>query len=367
MMKYVMAILMLVVLMVGCAPSCNTVPTQPQLPVAVDNKSTPIATVVVPLRDSKSTQTVNVIAQDVTENALKSTALIFSTNQLWADKARTNFWDEISQYQGIAGQRFGSIPNINSHYWTQGTGVIIDKNGYILTNRNNLECNAPCDKAGLEGTAPMFIYVFIFEQGSLSISPSRAHVATVIGKLPHDDLAVIKIAPPIGDLPYVPLGDSDALTIGQKVAIINYSMDVLTTDPDNIFPITAEGTISSITQADTYPINYYVDEHYTAKVIQMSAPVDRRDKGSPVINKSGELVGLIISRLIYQDNLGFAIAINEAKDLIKASCISPSATPPTQPEAEATTPIITAKPVSWGDSVTYANDKYGVRLSEYLG
>ena len=172
MMKYVMAILMLVVLMVGCAPSCNTVPTQPQLPVAVDNKSTPIATVVVPLRDSKSTQTVNVIAQDVTENALKSTALIFSTNQLWADKARTNFWDEISQYQGIAGQRFGSIPNINSHYWTQGTGVIIDKNGYILTNRNNLECNAPCDKAGLEGTAPMFIYVFIFEQGSLSISPS---------------------------------------------------------------------------------------------------------------------------------------------------------------------------------------------------
>jgi hypothetical protein len=97
----------------------------------------------------------------------------------------------------------------------------------------------------------------------------------------------------------------------------------------------------------------------------MSAPVDRRSKGGPVINRSGELIGLIISRLIYQDNLGFAIAINEAKDLIKTAGPSPSSTPPTAtssapPSTPSVTPALIAKPVSWGDSATYTNDTYNI-------
>ena len=365
-MKKILFILIIITCLVGCIQITVKVPDSSKT-VTADNKS--VEASVEPLQPATSAPATNSgnvpVATDAMETALKSTVLIFSTNQLLGDQARGNFWDEISQYQNsVAGRHFGNIPDINKHYWTQGAGVIIDKNGYILTNRNNLECEVPCDIVGVEGQSPQVIYVFTFEQGRVSLSPSRAYIATVIGKLPHDDLAIIKITPTNGDLPCVPLGDSAALKIGQKVTIIDYSADALTTDPNNISPITAEGTISSMEQADTYPINYYVGDHYTANVIQMSAPVDRRSKGAPVINKAGELVGLIISRLIYQDNLGFAIAINEAKDLIRTTCPPPSATPPATtsapPSASAAPPTIVANPASWGESITYTNNTYGV-------
>jgi len=79
-----------------------------------------------------------------------------------------------------------------------GSGSVIDTDGHILTNNHVVE-----------GATKL----------TVSFGGDKVYPATVVGRDPDTDLAIIKIEPPAG-LPVVPLGDSDKLSVGQKVLAI---------------------------------------------------------------------------------------------------------------------------------------------------
>jgi len=342
-MKYVMAAFMLVILLMGCTPSGNTVPIQPQTPGAVDNKSIQSLPPVVQPTDNKTTQAIDVVVNpDMTENALKSTVLIFSTNQLEMEKAKNNFWDGIELIKPIITERqVTNYTDIFTRNWKQGTGVLIDENGYILTSRYNIEdCDYPCGRSiALVASGAQLIYVFMPEaNGAIKIERGQEYIATVICKHPQDDLAIIKITPRNGVLPYCTTGDSDSIKRSEGVTAIGYPSDLLYMDSQSAYKwktgtvdlvcesTITDGIVSAKRKFDTYPVNYTMDElnaDYSVNVIQTDADINFGNSGGPLIDKSGKIVGIVVVKVFGNAGLGFAIAINEAKDLIKAALARP--------------------------------------------
>lgn len=350
-MKNVMAIFMLLIVAVGCAHSCNAVPTQPQTPVAVDNKSIQVPPIVAQPSENKTAVAINanspINSPDIFKNAQDSTVLIFSTNQYEMEEAKAAFWFEIDISKPVSSGKTPPIhwnENKNFRVWRQGSGTIIDERGYIITNRIVIEdCAYPCGTLGgittmTNQSGAQLIYVFLSENGGIKITPGNAYIATVVCKHPHEDMAILKISPRGKAFPYLPLGNSNSERIGQNIKAIGYPADILYLDNYkkydyqtgvlnfNIDALVKSGETSSLRKWDTFPYNTSIEEqknNYSANVFQVNFEVNRGSCGGPLINPNGEVTGIIVTELLYQQGVGHAIAINEATDLIKAALARP--------------------------------------------
>ena len=333
-------ILIGLILLTGCVPTENITANISQKLIISENKNVQAVTVVSDINQINQPKN-NEKETNAIENALKSTVLIFSTNQLGMEMAKNNFWDGIELLKPILEERqVTNYPDIFRRSWKQGSGVIIDKNGYILTSRFVIEdCAYPCgDSLGTVGLGAQLIYVFVYEKGKLRLERGQEYIATVICKHPHDDLAIIKITPRNGDLPYAPLGDSSLLKKAQSVIALGYPMDILYAEAWSSYkwkskilefqcdPTTTSGIVSAKRKFDIYPINSTMEElnaDYSVEVIQTDAAVNRGNTGGALIDNSGKVVGIGVGKLIYGEGLGFAIAINEAKEIVKVALARP--------------------------------------------
>lgn len=162
--------------------------------------------------------------------------------------------------------------------FTAGTGCIINPNGTILTGSHVIAETKDLEVTTYDG---------------------KVYKAKVVGNLgKHKDLALIKIEPK-NKLATVKLGDSDNLKIGQRVLTIG--------NPFGFSGTLTQGIISRI--------------DYAKGKIQTDAAINPGCSGGPLLNTSGEVIG--INQSIYNpDNnmsnigIGFAIPINEAKKLL---------------------------------------------------
>jgi len=165
----------------------------------------------------------------------------------------------------------------------QGTGFIIDKRGYILTNNHVIE-NA--------------------REINVTLSNGKKLSATLVGRDATSDLAVIKIAGDnITDL--AELGDSSKLQVGQKALAIG--------NPFGLGQTLTTGIISALNRSIVTEDNTQIDD-----VIQTDAPINPGNSGGPLLNSSGEVIGINTSIFTtsggYQ-GIGFAIPINQAKEI----------------------------------------------------
>ncbi len=161
-----------------------------------------------------------------------------------------------------------------------GSGTIIDKEGYILTNYHVIE------------RAEKIIVKF----------DKTTCEAQIIGKDPATDLALIKIKPK-SELTPAPLGDSDKIKVGQWVAAIG-----------SPFGLTHTITCGIISGKERR-LNYFV------KFIQTSAQISPGNSGGPLVNLKGEVIGIntmILSKQGTWMGIGFAIPINTAKKILPA-------------------------------------------------
>ena len=169
-----------------------------------------------------------------------------------------------------------------------GTGVIVDEQGHILTNNHVI------------GEA---------DEVSVRLSNEKVVKASVVGKDPRTDLAVIKIK--VNDkLPRTAkLGDSDKLKIGEWVVAAGASFGLDNTITAGI--VSAKGrAISGGSQYEDF--------------IQTDAAINPGNSGGPLVNLRGEIVGIntaIVSKSGGYMGIGFAIPINMAK-LVMESLIS---------------------------------------------
>jgi len=161
-----------------------------------------------------------------------------------------------------------------------GSGVIISKDGYIVTN------NHVIDGA---------------ERLEVTLNDNRQFNATVVGADPNTDLALIKID--ASDLPVIPMGDSDALKVGEWVLAVGNPFGLTSTVTSGIVSAKAR-SISSATNGRPMGLESY---------IQTDAAVNPGNSGGALVNLNGELVG--INSAIYSQTgsyAGYSFAIPTA-------------------------------------------------------
>lgn len=161
----------------------------------------------------------------------------------------------------------------------QGSGFIISKDGYILTNNHVVE-NA--DKI------------------TVTLSDNEKMEAKLIGTDPQSDVALIKIENG-KDLPVIPMGNSDALEVGEWVIAIG-----------NPFGLSQTVTVGVVSAKGRSRVGINEYENF----IQTDAAINPGNSGGPLLNIYGEVVGInsaLFSRTGGYMGIGFAIPINMVK------------------------------------------------------
>jgi serine protease Do len=162
-----------------------------------------------------------------------------------------------------------------------GTGVIIDKEGFILTNNHVVE---------------------MADEIKVKLADEKEFLAKIIGRDQKTDLALIKIESDKALSP-LPLGDSDKLEVGEWVVAIG--------NPFGLGNTVTAGIVS----AKYRQIGQSSYDNY----IQTDASINPGNSGGPLLNTAGEVVGIntaIFSQSGGNIGIGFAVPINMAKDLL---------------------------------------------------
>jgi serine protease Do len=163
----------------------------------------------------------------------------------------------------------------------QGSGFLIDANGYIVTN------NHVVDRA---------------TKIVVTMNDGRKLDATLVGHDPKTDLALIKVNGT--NLPHVAFADSDAARVGDWVLAIG-----------NPFGLGGTATAGIISARGRHIENGPYDDY-----LQIDAPINFGNSGGPLFNVSGQVIG--INTAIFSPNggnigIGFAIPATQAKNVIK--------------------------------------------------
>ena len=187
-------------------------------------------------------------------------------------------------------QFFGNRGNYNQKVQGLGSGFIISPDGYIITNDH------------VAGSATEI---------TITMTDGSHHEAKIIGTDPVSDICLLKID--AENLPYIELGTSDDLIIGEWVIALG--------NPFGLFELNDKPTVTvgviSATGMNLEPIN----DRYYLNMIQTDAAINGGNSGGALVNSLGQVIGM--NTLIYtaggvQGNigLGFAIPINKIKRII---------------------------------------------------
>jgi serine protease Do len=159
-----------------------------------------------------------------------------------------------------------------------GSGFIIDKDGYIVTNNHVID------------NADKIVVI---------LNNEKEFEAQIIGRDKNTDLALIKIESN-HNLPVLRFGDSDALKVGQWVVAIGNPFGLEQTVTAGI--VSAKGRVIGSGPYDDF--------------IQTDASINPGNSGGPLLNMEGEVVGINTAIVAGGQGIGFAIPVNLAKNII---------------------------------------------------
>ncbi|MFW6365721.1 MAG: Do family serine endopeptidase [Spirochaetota bacterium] len=186
----------------------------------------------------------------------------------------------ISSEKPVGGNRGFGLPFDNPRTARAlGSGVIIDKRGYIVTNYHVIK-----DASNI----------------TVTLSDNREFKSKVIGEDPATDLAVIQISDTVpSSLPVITFADSDRIRPGQIAIAVGNSFGFSNT-------ITM-GIVSAVNRENLGLLDY-------ESLIQTDAAINPGNSGGALVNIDGQLIGIntaIYSRSGGNDGLGFAIPSNQ--------------------------------------------------------
>jgi Trypsin-like peptidase domain len=191
---------------------------------------------------------------------------------------------------------------------TTGSGFIVSPAGYVLTNEHVIRVeNQTVEIDGREIEIRMAI-----ARIEVLLASGERHEGSVVASDPDLDLAVIAI-PGAGGLPYVPFGDSDPIDRGTSVTALGYpfgrSVDVGRQKTGDVVPqaTITPGTVSAVRNGD--------DEQ--PRFLQVTNALNPGTSGGPIIDDEGYALGVVVMKVTKADSIGFAIAINRAKDFLE--------------------------------------------------
>ncbi len=183
----------------------------------------------------------------------------------------------------------------------QGSGVVYDTKGHILTNNHVVE-------GGRNGRI------------QVTLSDGRTYAASVAGTDPSTDLAVITLQNGPNDLKPISLGSSDKLKVGDPVMAVGNPLGLSGTVTTGIVsalnrPVTTGQSSSPFQQQQAEPV--------VTNAIQTSAAINPGNSGGALVSSDGRLVGINSSIASLGSGggqsgsigIGFAIPVNEAKSI----------------------------------------------------
>jgi serine protease Do len=159
-----------------------------------------------------------------------------------------------------------------------GSGFLIDRDGYILTNHHVI------DRA---------------ERITVKLSDGRTMRARLVGTDPVLDVALIKVDA-AGPLPFAPLGNSDSLRVGEWVCAIGN-------------PLAYEHTV---TVGVVSYIGRKLFDPSLDNYIQTDAAINFGNSGGPLINGRGEVIGINAAISSRASSIGFAVPVNQAAAIL---------------------------------------------------
>lgn len=177
-----------------------------------------------------------------------------------------------------------------------GSGFVITEDGYIVTNHHVIE------EAARDKNVPITV---TFQNG-------ESYEAKLIGSEADNDVAVLKIE--AEGLKPVVLGDSDKLVVGQSVYAIGNPLGELT------YSLT-DGLVSALDRVITTGSG---NDAVSLNMLQTNCAINSGNSGGPLFNAYGEVVGITTAKMSGTsssaatiEGLGFAVPINDVKDIIK--------------------------------------------------
>ncbi|HOY65461.1 MAG TPA: Do family serine endopeptidase [Candidatus Ozemobacteraceae bacterium] len=162
-----------------------------------------------------------------------------------------------------------------------GSGVIISPDGHLLTNEHVI--------AGAD-------------EVNVKLGDGRKVKARIVGKDARSDLAVLKIDGE-ANLPSAPMGNSDALRVGEWAIAIGNPFGLGTTVTAGV--ISALGRELAIDRNRSY-----------RNLIQTDASINPGNSGGALVNAKGEVIGINTAILPYGQGLGFAIPVSSARAIV---------------------------------------------------
>lgn len=224
----------------------------------------------------------DVTLADIAEKAVPSVVNISATRVVRGTRpqhplARDPFFREF----------FGPFPNVPQERMSQslGSGVIVSKDGVILTN-NHVVAQA--------------------EEIQVTLSDGREFGADVVGTDPKSDLAVVRLEGDVSGLEPLPFGNSAATRLGDVVLAIGNPFGVGQTVTMGIVSATGRSRVGIVDYED---------------FIQTDAAINPGNSGGALVNMRGELVGIntaILSRTGGYQGIGFAIPSDMARPIMKS-------------------------------------------------
>lgn len=160
-----------------------------------------------------------------------------------------------------------------------GSGVIVDKKGYIVTNNH------------VVGEAA---------EVEVRLSDKSHFTGKVVGKDPDTDVAVVKIEAG-HELPYVTLGDSSTVKVGQWVIAVG--------NPFGLDRTVTVGVVSALGR-ETVNLSRYED------FIQTDASINPGNSGGPLFNINGDVIGINTAIINFAQGIGFAIPSNMVQNVM---------------------------------------------------
>jgi len=206
----------------------------------------------------------------------------------------------------------------------QGSGVIFDTKGHILTNNHVVA-------AGGQGS-----------KITVTLNDKRTYDATVVGTDPSTDLAVIALTNAPSDLRAIALGDANAIKVGDQVMAVGNPLGLAGTVTTGIVsalnrPVTTSDQQQQ--QSDPFGQQQSTTEPVVTNAIQTSAAINPGNSGGALVNANGQLIGInsAIASLGSSGGsssqsgnigIGFAIPVNEARSIANQLITSGKATHP---------------------------------------
>jgi S1-C subfamily serine protease len=163
-----------------------------------------------------------------------------------------------------------------------GTGVIVSRDGDILTNAH---------------------VIARAQRVSVTLDDGTEHAAEVVGSFPAADIALVRVVDAI-DLTPAQLGNSSDARVGDEVVAIGNALNL------GASPSVTRGIISALDRIIEAP------DVTLEGLIQTDAAINPGNSGGPLLNAQGEVIGINTAIAADAQNIGFSIPIDDIKPLI---------------------------------------------------